>query len=155
MKMSKATIIKERPDPHTSRAAEVGDRPVQRTPVAGGRDILTIRGYNPNYEYRWVLDTSESGQRIWKFREASYTFVEAHELQGVGHNRVMKTESLGSIVVMPSGGGSTLYLMKIPKELYAADQEAKHALVDQEEKEMFRSKIKEAGGSGKVSHEIT
>lgn len=142
---------KDRPEEHANRVEEVSERPVKRTPVSGSRDILTIRGADPNYEYRWVVDVSDSGQRIWKFKQASYTFVNDSELQGVGDNTVMKTENHGSIVAMPSGGGQTMYLMKIPKELYEMDQKAKHDEITRQERAMTESLTEEEGSYGKIT----
>ena len=40
----------------------------ERVPVDGMRDIMTVRGKDPAFKYRWVADTDEKGSRIWKYK---------------------------------------------------------------------------------------
>ena len=110
------------PPKNQSRAS----RPTrERVPVSGFRDILTVYGKDPNYVYRWVKDGSDSGQRIWRFRQAAYDFVTVDEVEGVGQDMVFHSEDLGSIIRIPEGKESHLYLMKIHKDFYEEDQNAK------------------------------
>lgn len=124
-----------RPKAHTSRV-EGSDGRADRVPVSGNRDILTVRGKDPNYVYRWVSDVSEDGSRIWKFKQAGYTHVEVSEIKGVGQDRVKKVEGLGSIVCQPTGGSNYSFLMKIRKEFYEEDQARKAEDLDAIEQEM-------------------
>jgi hypothetical protein len=137
-----------RPRKDESRVADPQTRP-KRTPVSGNRDILTVLGKDPEYEYRWIADYSEDGQRIWRFMQAGYTFVSANTVE-VGQSHVYQSENVGSIVRRPAGKtGDFLYLMKIPKEFYNEDQAAKQAEIDSVERSMQRRrKAQDAGDDG-------
>lgn len=94
---------------------------VNRVPISGNRDILTVYGKEDGYVYRWVLDV---GNRTKKFQNAGYEFV-THEVT-VGDARAGTPESLGSIVEALSGNGSQkLVLMRTLEEYYKEDQSAK------------------------------
>jgi hypothetical protein len=138
----------ESPSKNQTRA----DRPRKRVPVSGFRDILTVHGKDPDYEYRWVKDGSESGQRIWRYQQAAYQFVLADELEGVGQNFVYQTEDLGSLVRVPSGKGEYHYLMKISKEFYDEDQADKEKELRKLEENQARSDPGEGQyGSGTIT----
>lgn len=119
----------QRPAKRASRAKSE-QRP-KRVPVSGFRNILGIHGRDPEFEYRWVSDTDESGERIQRHLFAGYDFVSYNEINGVGQERVGNATDLGSIVTKPGGGQSAdgkplkLYLMKVPKEYYDEDQKRK------------------------------
>lgn len=98
---------------------------VKRTPVGGARDILTVSGKDPNYVYRWVIDTPG---RIQRFTDGGYEVVQ--ESPEVGQRTVDRGSKLGSAVTKAGGSGQTLVLMRIPKEWYDEDQLAKQAQVD-------------------------
>lgn len=65
---------------------------VTRTPV-GTRNILTVKGKDPNYEYRIVNDIDD---RVTQFQEAGYELV-ANETVKVGDKRVNSATSEGSV----------------------------------------------------------
>jgi len=115
----------------------------KRVPVSGNRDILTVHGKDPNYMYRWVLDSKETGQRIWKFKQAGYDHVTSDEVQ-VGDMMVYKSDNVGSIVRHPAGKENYLYLMKIRKEWYEEDQAAKMEDLAMSEKEHMRERDTES-----------
>lgn len=98
---------------------------VTRTPVGGARDILTVHGKDPNFVYRWVID---SPGRIQRFVEGGYEVVQ-EDLE-VGQKTVDRGSKLGSAVTKAGGSGQTLVLMRIPKEWYDEDQLAKQAQID-------------------------
>lgn len=92
----------------------------QRTPI-GTRNILTVKGKDPNFEYRIVNDTDD---RITQFQEAGYELV-PNEAVTVGDKRVNAPTSLSSNKQISVGQGTKAYLMRIRKEWYQEDQVAK------------------------------
>ena len=116
-----------------SRADATTGRP-PRVPVSGNRDILTISGKDPAFEYRWILDAAESGQRILKFQNAWWDLVKSDDGQHtVGQDMVYKSDNVGSIIRVPAGSGKFYYLMRIQKEYYEADQKAKQVDISERE----------------------
>ena len=111
---------------------------VTRTPVSQ-RNILTVKGKDPNYEYRIVNDVED---RITQFQEAGYELVE-NETVEVGDKRVSQGTSVGSKKVFSVGQGTKAYVMRIKKEWYDEDQRAKQVQVDMQE-----SSIKEKALDG-------
>ena len=143
-----------------SRAEQVSERPTKRTSLREShRNILTVENKDPNYEYRFVLDVYARhdddtnkfypGQRIARFQAAGWEFVRNDEVT-VGDSYVYKTENTGSIVRVPAGQGEYHYLMKIKKEWYKEDQDAKMKQIDDVEKSMKNPKS-EMGQYGSVS----
>ena len=110
---------------------------VDRVPLDGYRDILTVQGKDKDYSYRWVNDKNEEGHRIMRFKQAGWEFVEATEVH-VGQSAVYKSDNIGSIVRYSAGKGDYLYLMKIPKEWYDEDQAAKQERINDQEKSITR-----------------
>lgn len=92
----------------------------QRTPV-GQRNILTVKGKDPNYEYRIVNDVDD---RIERFKEAGYELVPDDAVQ-VGDKRVNTASSQGSVKQISVGQGTKAYLMRIKKEWFEEDQTRK------------------------------
>ena len=110
------------------------ERPA-RVPVSGNRDILTVAGKDPSFAYRWILDSSENGQRIMKFNKAWWDLVHSDDGQHtVGQDMVYKSENVGSIIRVPAGSGNFYYLMRIPKEYYNKDQDLKQSDITDHEK---------------------
>ncbi|MDE3022994.1 MAG: hypothetical protein KGI54_14240 [Pseudomonadota bacterium] len=99
---------------------------VKRTPV-GTRNILTVRGKDPDYVYRIVNDV---GDRVEVFKEAGYEPVLA-EQHLVGDRRVNKPSDEGSIATAHVGGGQKAVVMRIRKEYFEEDQAAKQAQIDE------------------------
>jgi len=108
----------------------------ERIPVNGNRDILTVSDKDPNYEYRWVLD---SPGRLDKFAQGGWEIVK--ENLKVGETAVDSGARLGSAVTT-SRGGQTLVLMRILKEWYDEDQMTKQEKVDATE-EMMNAQVRE------------
>lgn len=98
---------------------------VQRTPV-GTRNILTVAGKDPNYEYRVIND---SGDRVQEFVDAGYELVEAGSVR-VGDKRVNSATSEGSKAQISVGQGQKAFVVRIKKEWYEEDQAAKQAHVN-------------------------
>ncbi len=104
----------------------------KRTPVSGARDILTVRGIDPNFSYRWVVD--QPG-RVQRFQDGGWEVVPTHGTE-VGQATVDRGSQLGSVVTKASGDGRTLVLMRIPKEWYDEDQVAKAERINAHEATM-------------------
>lgn len=109
----------------------------ERVPVSGLRDIMTVDNKDEAFEYRWVVDSDERGQKIMRYQKGGYDLVSADEVV-VGQPNVYKSEHFGSIVRLPSGNGQFSYLMKIRREWYEEDQEAKQSNIDALEASMSR-----------------
>ena len=101
---------------------------VTRVPVSQ-RNILTVKGKDPNYEYRVVNDTDD---RIAQFLEGGYELVDKNSTD-VGDSRVSQGTSVGSKKVFSVGQGIKGHLMRIRKELYQEDQAVKQRFVNQQE----------------------
>ncbi len=122
-----------------SRATETTGR-APRVPVSGNRDILTVDGKDPSFEYRWIVDKNEEGQRIIKFTKAWWEFVKSDDNQHtVGQDMVYKTDNVGSIIRVPAGNGDFYYLMRIPQEYYKEDQKNKQHDISDREKAMTQT----------------
>jgi hypothetical protein len=140
--------------PNTPKANRTRAERPKRTPVSGNRDILTVDGLDPTYEYRWVRDVSEDGQRIFRFLNAGWEFSPKDNLV-VGQNMVFKSDNLGSIVRTPAGRGEYLYLMRVYKEWFNEDKVAKLAEIRDQEKHITRKRNADDTdgdyGNGKLS----
>lgn len=100
-------------------------RPV-RVPVSG-RNILTVKGKDPGFEYRVVND---EGDRVERFREGGYEFVRTDSVK-VGDNRVSVPSSEGSVKQVSVGQGLKGYVMRIKKDWYDEDQTSKQQRVNE------------------------
>lgn len=101
---------------------------VQRTPV-GSRSILSVKGKDPNYNYRIVNDVDD---RINQFKEAGYE-LETDDSIAVGDKRVNSASSMSSVKQLSVGQGTKAVVMKIKKEWYEEDQAAKlHQVAEME-----------------------
>lgn len=120
---------------------------VRRTPV-GVRNVLTVGGKDPNFEYRIVND---EGDRVEQFKAAGYDVVSASDVT-VGDRRINKASAEGSAAQVSVGGGMKAVVMRIKKEWYAEDQAAKIENVAQTE---AATKLEAIKGSdyGKLSLE--
>lgn len=96
----------------------------QRTPV-GTRNILTVKGKDPNYVYRIVNDIDD---RVQQFKDAGYELV-PEQTAAVGDKRVNAASSEGSNKQISVGQGTKAYLMRIKREWYDEDQAAKQGQV--------------------------
>lgn len=146
-----AEVEESRPQKGASRAKS-GSRPKERTPVAGFRNILGVSGKDPEYVYRFVLDTDENGERILLHQQAGYELVKRNEIGAVGQARVGSDTGSGSVVRVPSRGHSEtgnptyLYLMKIHRDWYNEDQKSKTQDTIEQEKMMLNQQADENEG---------
>ena len=119
----------------------------QRKPV-GFRNRLAVHDKDPDREYRWVNTTADGGDRVEIFKEAGYR-LEKKSGQRAANGRV-DASPLGSFETTPGGGGDTLVLMSIEKDLYIADQKEKQKRVDDLDRSQKRTPD---GFYGKIADE--
>lgn len=93
---------------------------VKRISIAQ-RNVLSVQNKDPEFEYRIVNDT---GDRIAAFEDAGYVVEDAAAVR-VGDKRVERASPEGSKAQVSVGKGDKAFVMKIPKELYQEDQDAK------------------------------
>lgn len=115
----------------------------ERIPLGVSRSRLTVADRDPNYEYRWVKGTAE---RLSAAESGGYEFVQSGAIGKVGEDAQDGNTDIGSRVsrvvgTHADGKPRSDYLMRIPKELYEADQIVKQRDVD---------KVDEAIRSGKA-----
>lgn len=96
----------------------------KRTPI-NGRNVLTVLGKEPGYQYRIVNDTSD---RIQQFKDAGYELVGAADVQ-IGDRRVGNPTAEGTFAQVSVGKGDKAFLMRIKDEWYKEDQDAKQAQI--------------------------
>jgi hypothetical protein len=106
--------------------AKVPSGRVQRTPV-GTRNVLTVAGKEPGYEYRIIND---SGDRVQEFLDAGYELVKENSVK-VGDKRVNKSSSEGSVSQISVGQGQKAFVVRIKKEWYDEDQALKQQKVNE------------------------
>lgn len=95
---------------------------VRRVPV-GRRNVLTVTGKVPGYQYRVVNDRGDNVQR---YLDAGYEFVEASEVT-IGDTRIGNPSATGSKAEAHVGNGVKAYIMRQKDEFYKEDQAAKQA----------------------------
>ncbi len=120
----------------------------RRTPINGQRNVLNVRGKDPNYSYRIVNDVDD---RINEFLERGYEVVTDEDVK-VGDKRVAKPTQSGSAVELSVGGGTKAFLMRIKKEWYDEDQEAKAAKTTEIENQM-KADARKDGNYGSIKIE--
>ncbi len=115
-----------------TRAAQSGQNTkVKRTPV-GTRNVLSLKGEDPNFVYRIVND---AGDRIAAFQDGGWEIVDASTVR-VGDKRVNNATPEGSKAQVSVGRGDKAFVMRIPKEMYVEDQQTKQTAIDELEKTM-------------------
>lgn len=97
---------------------------VRRSPVEG-RNRIKIRGADPNYVYRVVNDIDD---RIYDLIDRGYE-LDTDEGIRIGDSRIDDHSKLGKIRYINVGGGIKAVLMKIRRDWYEEDQEAKQDYV--------------------------
>ena len=109
--------------------AKVPSGRTQRVPV-GTRNVLTVAGKDPNYEYRIIND---SGDRVQEFMDAGYELVEKDSVR-VGDKRVNSATAEGTVSQVSVGQGQKGYIVRIKKEWYQEDQAKKQRQVNDQER---------------------
>ena len=109
-------------------------RKPRRASINGTRNVLTVSGKEPGFEYRIVND---DGDRVSQFEEMGYEVVKDSGIK-VGDRRIANPTKEGSPVQVSVGGGQKAYLMRIRKDWYEEAQEDKAKQVDEMEKGMLK-----------------
>lgn len=104
---------------------------VTRTPI-GVRNVLTVKGKDPNYVYRVVNDVDD---RVEAFVEGGYEVVKARDVK-VGDKRVDAPSEEGSVKRISVGGGNKGVVMRIRKDWHDEDQAAKEKFIAETEATM-------------------
>lgn len=121
-------------------------RKPRRANVNGTRNVLTVSGKEPGYQYRVVNDV---GDRIAQYEEMGYEVVLDSNVT-VGDRRIANPTKEGSPVQTSVGNGMKAYVMRIRDEFYQEDRAAKDRHVDNLEKGMIKE-AREGADYGKVS----
>lgn len=109
-----------------------------RNPMSVDQDSL-----DPNFEYRFVRGKND---RMKQFLDGGYEVVQGNQ---AGDANIAVASSMGSATDIPSGDSDErLFLMRIPKEYYLEDQEAKQRKVNAIEKQLH-DKPRSEGLEGK------
>lgn len=104
--------------------AKAPERRVRRTKL-GQRNVLTVEGKEPGYQYRFVND---SGDRVQEFLDDGWEMVPAKGVR-IGDKRVGAPTPDGSNAMASVGQGTKAYVMRLKDEYYEEDQAAKQAHV--------------------------
>ena len=117
-------------DAASSNAEEVkpveNARPRRSSMDGNFRDKLTVRNADPNYVYRWCLDSDTQGANIHFKKECGWEIVSSEMDVGEASANNPNPGGGGGPVRVPSGeGNKSLFLMRIRKEWYEEDQELK------------------------------
>jgi hypothetical protein len=109
----------------------IAKAPVRRAKrtTLGTRNILTVHGKDPEYEYRIVNDT---GDRVLFLQNQDWEIVEAKEVQ-VGDKRLGNPSTPTSLAEVSVGGNTKAYVMKKRKDWHQEDQATKQEYVNQTE----------------------
>lgn len=125
---------------------------IDRVPIHGAKNILSVEGQEPGFHYCWVADAPQhSYSYIDKFLRAGYEYV-THDVV-VGDRRIDAAPGIGAKHSIPGGNGVTLYLMRIPQEYYDADMGQFHKTIDEMENTMYETEASAPGRYGKVGRE--
>ena len=104
---------------------------VHRNPVEG-KNKLTVKGKDPNYVYRIVNDIDD---RVQDFLDRGWELDVSENIR-VGDSRIDETSRLGKVRLVSVGGGFKAVVMRIRKDWYDEDQEAKQEYVKKTEQAM-------------------
>ena len=104
---------------------------VRRNPVEG-KNKLTVKGKDPNYVYRIVNDIDD---RVQDFLDRGWELDVSENIR-VGDSRIDETSRLGKVRLVSVGGGFKAVVMRIRKDWYDEDQEAKQEYVKKTEQAM-------------------
>jgi hypothetical protein len=111
--------------------AKAPESRVRRTPL-GKRNVLTVAGKEPGYEYRIVNDV---GDRIQEFLDNGWELVKKQDVR-IGDKRLGPASSEDSTAKASVGRGMTGYVLRIREDWYKEDQAAKQEAVDATESAM-------------------
>lgn len=104
----------------------------ERVPVSENRNVLSVKGLDPNFYHRWVNDVDNALQ---VYLDAGYQFV-TKDGGPVGDPTVETSQGTDSRFRKGVGGGITAFLMRLPMELWKEDQARKEADIRETERAM-------------------
>jgi hypothetical protein len=103
----------------------------KRTPI-GQRQVLSVTGKEPGFQYRFVNDTSE---RVQTFLDNGWELVEQKDIR-IGDKRVGNPSPEGTAAKAHVGQGQYAYVLRIRDDWYTEDQAEKQRYVDATEAAM-------------------
>ena len=121
-------------------------RKPRRANINGTRNVLTVSGKDPAFEYRVVND---EGDRISQFQEMGYEVVIDSNVT-VGDRRIANPTKEGSPIQVSVGNGTKALVMRIRKDWYDEDQAAKSKRIDETEKGLLKD-AKNGSDYGKIA----
>jgi hypothetical protein len=96
------------------------------------RNRLSIKDRDPNYQYRLVTcNSSHDPDRVERFQEYGYEIVPGQKAGQTGDAKVDNPSPLGSAGQLSLGRGDKGVWMRIRKDWYQEDQDAKQAEIDE------------------------
>lgn len=120
----------------------------ERVPLNGqSRNVLAINHKEPGFEYRWIYNDPD---RVEKFEAAWWEVDTDPRNQRPGDRKIDTAAGTSSVVEAKAGAGRKYVLMKIPKELFDQDQQAKLDEVDRIEAETLREAKQREGRYGDI-----
>lgn len=102
---------------------------------------LHIPNPDPDYVYRWVIDRADNGVRVTRLRANDWEFVTNEEGLQISDSFLFNgSGNVGSIYRAPANRAANefYFLMKIRREWYEEDQEAKQSRIDRTEQGLFQ-----------------
>lgn len=138
----------QRPAENAQSRAKEEARP-RRSFINDTKDIMTVKGKDDNYVYRWVND--ERG-RVQRMIEAGYDVVQDEDVK-VGDDNVLTTTGNSTSMTVNSVHGTQGILMRIRKEFYEEDRAAQARKIDRSEEALFRDEKQAEGRYGEFGKE--
>lgn len=127
--------------------AKAPERRVRRTPV-GTRNVLTVTGKEPGYEYRFVNDTGDRVQS--EFLDNGWEVVPSKDVK-IGDKRLGTPGTDGTAARVSVGKGEQGVLLRIREDWYKEDQEAKQVQVNKIEEAMKADALNGTYGKLEIS----
>lgn len=124
-----------------------------RARVAGFRNKLSVSGKNPDFVYRWVLDATDIGHKLARVKQLGYEMATEDDVDEIGEEFIARpsTGTDGTIIRRPSGDGvRQMYLMRIPRDFYEANQEVLNERLNEIEREIYGKADDSMGQYGEV-----
>ncbi len=119
---------------------KVKSRPGRISVHEANRNKITVEGLDhENFQYRWVNDTEN---RLNVFLNADWEFVPKKGLKA-GDGGIDMSSRTTSAMSKGMGGGVVAYLMRLPKEVWLADQHRKEV----EENAALEAEIRRKAGN--------
>lgn len=112
----------------------------ERVPMGGLKQKLRVMNKDPNYHYHWFNDY---GSKLFDAEQAGYEYVTTDSQPGISQGIGKKVSyRVGSSA---DGQPMSAYLMRIKREWYEQDQQAKAKNIDAVDAQIHRGKYQEEG----------